>query len=87
MHPRLNVATLAVRNVKTSLDFYRDGLGPPGKIGTEYIDSVSGASGAVAFFDLQRGLIVPRILAATPSGTRRSPTPVARVRSSSAWAT
>jgi catechol 2,3-dioxygenase-like lactoylglutathione lyase family enzyme len=59
MHPRLNVVTLAVRDLKTSLDFYRDGLGLPGKIiGTEYMDSVSGASGAVAFFELQGGLIL-----------------------------
>jgi predicted lactoylglutathione lyase len=51
--------TLAVRDLTTSLQFYRDGLGLPGKIiGTEYIDSVSGASGAVAFFELQGGLIL-----------------------------
>jgi predicted lactoylglutathione lyase len=51
--------TLSVRDLKTSLEFYRDGLGLPGKIiGTEYRDSVSGASGAVAFFELQLGLIL-----------------------------
>jgi catechol 2,3-dioxygenase-like lactoylglutathione lyase family enzyme len=55
----LNVVTLAVRDLMTSLDFYRDGLGLPGKIiGTEYLDSVSGASGAVAFFELRGGLIL-----------------------------
>ena len=59
MHPRLNVVTLAVRDLKTSLKFYRDGLGLPGKIiGTEHTDSVSGASGAVAFFELRGGLIL-----------------------------
>jgi catechol 2,3-dioxygenase-like lactoylglutathione lyase family enzyme len=59
VHPRLNVVTLAVRDLKTSLDFYRDGLGLPGKIiGTEYMDSVSGASGAVALFELQAGLVL-----------------------------
>jgi len=59
VHPRLNVVTLAVRDLKTSLDFYRDGLSLPGKIiGTEYMDSVSGASGAVALFELQAGLVL-----------------------------
>ncbi len=59
MHPRLNVVTLAVRNLDAALRFYRDGLGLPGKIiGTEYTDSVSGASGAVAFFELRGGLIL-----------------------------
>ena len=59
MHPRLNVVTLAVRDLTTSFDFYRDGLGLPGKIiGTEYTDSVSGASGAVALFELRGGLIL-----------------------------
>lgn len=59
MHPRLNVVTLAVQDLKASLAFYRDGLGLPGKIiGTEYVDSVSGASGAVAFFELRGGLIL-----------------------------
>ena len=59
MHPRLNVVTLAVRDLKTSVAFYQDGLGLPGKIiGTEDVDSVSGASGAVALFELQGGLIL-----------------------------
>ena len=59
MHPRLNVVTLAVRDLTTSLNFYRDGLGLPGKlIGTEYEDSVSGASGAIALFELQAGLVL-----------------------------
>jgi predicted lactoylglutathione lyase len=51
--------TLAVRDLTTSLEFYRDGLGLPGRImGTEYMDSISGASGAVAFFEMQGGLIL-----------------------------
>jgi catechol 2,3-dioxygenase-like lactoylglutathione lyase family enzyme len=59
VHPRLNVVTLAVRDLTTSFDFYRDGLGLPGKIiGTEYTDNVSGASGAVALFELQGGLML-----------------------------
>ena len=59
MHPRLNVVTLAVGDLEAALRFYRDGLGLPGKIiGTEYTDSVSGASGGVAFFELRGGLIL-----------------------------
>src|SRR5262249_50828011 len=59
MRPALNVVTLAVRSLETSLEFYRDGLGLPGKmIGTEYTDSVSGASGAIGFFELRGGLIL-----------------------------
>lgn len=59
VNPRLNVVTLAVNDLTTSFDFYRDGLGLPGRIiGTEYLDSVSGAAGAVAFFELRGGLIL-----------------------------
>src|SRR5690242_15958964 len=59
MHPRLNVITLAVRDLHASLEFYRDGLGFPGKtVGTEYVDSVSGASGAIALFELEGGVIL-----------------------------
>ena len=65
MKPRLNVVTLAVRDLDASLSFYRDGLGLSGKIiGTEYTDEVSGASGAVGFIELQGGLILalyPRV--------------------------
>jgi uncharacterized protein len=59
VQPRLNVVTLAVADLQRSLAFYRDGLGLPGKIiGTEYTDSVSGAAGAVAFFELKSGPIL-----------------------------
>jgi catechol 2,3-dioxygenase-like lactoylglutathione lyase family enzyme len=65
VHPRLNVVTLAVRDLTSSLDFYRKGLGLSGKvIGTEYTDNVSGASGAVALFELRGGLMLalyPRV--------------------------
>ena len=65
MEPRLNVVTLAVRDLEPSLAFYRDGLGLPSKIiGTEYMDAVSGAAGAVGFIELQGGLILalyPRV--------------------------
>ena len=53
MKPRLNVVTLGVDDLERSLAFYRDGLGLPsqGIFGTEY------EHGAVAFFELQPGLI------------------------------
>jgi uncharacterized protein len=52
MKPRITVFTLGVDDLERSLKFYRDGLGLPTKgiIGTEF------EHGAVAFFDLQRGL-------------------------------
>jgi catechol 2,3-dioxygenase-like lactoylglutathione lyase family enzyme len=52
MNPHVTVLTIGVANLETSLAFYRDGLGLPteGIIGTEF------DHGAVAFFDLDRGL-------------------------------
>jgi uncharacterized protein len=52
MKPRLSVLTLGVRDLESSLAFYRDGLGfqTPGIIGEEF------EYGAVAFVDLQHGL-------------------------------
>ena len=52
MKPRITVITLGVDDLERALKFYRDGLGLPtqGIIGTEF------EHGAVAFFDLQRGL-------------------------------
>ena len=54
MKPRITVITLGVDDLERSLRFYRDGLGFPsqGIIGTEY------EYGAVAFFELQGGLIL-----------------------------
>ncbi len=59
MKPRLNVITLAVNDLEKSLAFYRDGLGLPTKgiIGTEFKGSKTEPAGAVAFFELQGGLI------------------------------
>ncbi len=59
MQPRLNVITLAVKDLQKSLAFYRDGLGLPtkGLIGTEFKGSETEPAGAVAFFELQGGLI------------------------------
>lgn len=52
MKPRITVITLGVRDLETSLRFYRDGLGfaTEGIIGTEF------EHGAVVFIDLQPGL-------------------------------
>lgn len=52
MQPRLTVLTLAVDDLRRSVEFYRDGLGFPteGIVGEEF------EHGAVAFFPLQAGL-------------------------------
>jgi catechol 2,3-dioxygenase-like lactoylglutathione lyase family enzyme len=54
MKPRITVITLGVDNLEKSLKFFRDGLGFPteGIVGTEF------EHGAVAFFDLQPGLML-----------------------------
>jgi len=54
MKPRITVITLGVDDLERSLVFYRDGLGLPteGIVGTEF------EHGAVAFFELQSGLIL-----------------------------
>lgn len=52
MKPYITLLTLAVDDLDRALRFYRDGLGLPTKgiVGTEF------EHGAVAFFELQRGL-------------------------------
>ena len=52
MKPKITLITLGVDDLERSLRFYRDGLGFPtqGIVGTEY------EYGAVAFFNLQKGL-------------------------------
>lgn len=52
MKPRITLITLGVDDLERSLRFYRDGLGlqTEGIVGTQF------EHGAVAFFDLQRGL-------------------------------
>jgi len=54
MKPRITVITIGVDDLEASLAFYRDGLGFPteGIVGTEF------ERGAVAFFDLQPGLML-----------------------------
>ncbi len=72
MKPRITVLTLGVRDLEQSLRFYRDGLGLPtqGIIGTEF------EHGAVAFFELQSGLMLaiwPRESISHDSGLPVSP--------------
>ncbi len=52
--------TLAVADLEKSLGFYRDGLGLPsrGIVGTEFKGSNTEPSGAVAFFEMQGGLML-----------------------------
>ena len=59
MKPRINIITIAVNDLEKSLAFYRDGLGLPTKgiIATEFKGTETEPAGAVAFFELQDGLI------------------------------
>lgn len=54
MKPRITVLTIGVDDLERSLAFYREGLGlpSPGIAGTEF------EHGAVAFFELQGGLML-----------------------------
>jgi catechol 2,3-dioxygenase-like lactoylglutathione lyase family enzyme len=54
MKPRITILTLGVADLERSLKFYRDGLGFPtqGIVGTEF------EHGAVAFFEMQSGLML-----------------------------
>ena len=60
MKPQLNVITLAVDSLEKSLESYSDGLGLPTKgiVGTEFKGSATEPSGAVAFFELNGGLML-----------------------------
>jgi catechol 2,3-dioxygenase-like lactoylglutathione lyase family enzyme len=59
VEPRLDVITLAVADLERALAFYRDvGLESKGIIGTEWTDEATGASGAVAMFELDGGLLL-----------------------------
>lgn len=67
MQPRLTVLTLGVDDLERAVAFYRDGLGwpTPGIVGREY------EHGAVAFFDLARGVrlaLWPRVSIAADTG-------------------
>jgi catechol 2,3-dioxygenase-like lactoylglutathione lyase family enzyme len=72
MKPSVSVITLGVEDLERAVAFYRDGLGlhTAGIVGTEF------EYGAVAFFELQRGLrlaVWPRRSVAHDSGL--APTP------------
>jgi uncharacterized protein len=72
MKPRITVITLGVDDLDRALAFYRDGLGLPSKgiVGREF------EYGAVAFFELQGGLILalwPRTSIARDTGLPRQP--------------
>jgi catechol 2,3-dioxygenase-like lactoylglutathione lyase family enzyme len=72
MKPRITVMTLGVDDLDRALAFYRDGLGLPSKgiVGREF------DYGAVAFFELQGGLILalwPRTSIARDTGLPRQP--------------
>lgn len=60
MKPRLDVITLAVSDLEKSLAFYRDGLGlqTKGIVATEFKGTETEPAGAVAFFELQGGLLL-----------------------------
>jgi uncharacterized protein len=70
--PRITLLTLGVNDLEKSLAFYRDGLGLPteGIIGQEF------EYGAIAFFELQNGLLLalwPRTSIARDSGLSLQP--------------
>ncbi len=60
MEPRISVITLGVDDLQRSVAFYRDGLGlqTRGIIGTEFKGDDTHASGAVAMFELENGVIL-----------------------------
>ena len=72
MKPRITLLTLGVDDLERALAFYRDGLGfsTKGIVGTEF------EHGAVAFFDLQKGLklaLWPRASLAADHGVAQTP--------------
>jgi uncharacterized protein len=72
MKPRVTVLTVGVDDLDRAVKFYRDGLGfkTEGIFGTEF------EHGAVAFFELQAGLIFavwPRASLAHDSGLKQTP--------------
>lgn len=58
MQPRIDVITLAVRDLDRALAFYRDGLGleTEGVIGTEFPGSDEDPAGAAVMFPLGNGM-------------------------------
>jgi len=60
MKSKINVITLAVNDLEKSLAFYRDGLGlsTKGIVGTEFKGSDTEPAGAVAFFEMEGGIML-----------------------------
>lgn len=72
MKPRISLITLGVDDLERAVAFYRDGMGLPtrGIVGREF------EHGAVAFFELQPGLMLavwPRASLAHDTGLPQSP--------------
>ena len=78
MRPRIDLITLAVRDLERALTFYREGLGldSPGVIGTEFAGDETTPAGAVAMFELEGGLtlaLYPRTELAKDAGVPLEP--------------
>ncbi|HZU81216.1 MAG TPA: VOC family protein [Acidimicrobiales bacterium] len=59
MKPRIHVITLGVDDLERSLAFYRNlGLRSEGVVATEFPGDEEMAAGAIALFELERGLIL-----------------------------
>ena len=59
MKPRIHAITLAVEDLERSLAFYRSlGLESPGIVAEEFPGDEEMAAGAIAFFQLERGLML-----------------------------
>jgi hypothetical protein len=59
MKPRIHAITLAVEDLERSLAFYRGlGLESPGIVAEEYLGDDEMAAGAIAVFQLDRGLLL-----------------------------
>jgi uncharacterized protein len=79
MERRIDVITLAVRDLDRALAFYRDGLGfeTRGITATEFAGDETNAAGAVVMFRLDGGLtlaLYPRSELAKDSGSAEAPT-------------
>jgi uncharacterized protein len=78
MEPHVDVITLAVQDLDRALAFYRDGLGleTRGIVGDEFVGDDSSPAGAIALFELRRGLLLalyPRAELAKDAGVALGP--------------
>src|SRR5215831_8193244 len=60
MDARIDIITLAVRDLDRALAFYRDGLGleSRGVVATDFVGNDATPAGAIAMFELRGGLIL-----------------------------